>query len=129
MIMCLNFENTVSSICYSIIHQYCQSSKLEFVFPHNNTVRFVLKQHDHMPDFLQLPIIILTLTFDVWALVHQGRLFHQLPPTQRWSQIQEWKNSPIGFCRDLIRFYESLTIFYLYSHPNPPNTSVFLNND
>lgn len=113
--MGLNFENTASALCYSIIHQRCQFTTSELAFPHNNVVRFVLQQHSRMTDFLQLPIVILTLAFDLWGLVRRGALFHRLPHPTRWHQIRGWQNSPIGVCRDLIRFYESLSVFGWYA--------------
>ena len=115
-IMALNFESTASALCYSIIHQRSQSTTLEIPFSHNKVVCFVLQQHSNMPDFFRLPIIILTLIFDLWGLLRRGTLFHRLPHESRWHQIQGWKNSPISVCRDLIRFYESLTIFSWYSN-------------
>lgn len=113
--MHLIFQNTVSALCYSIIGKKGDSSSLSSVFPNNEVVNFVLQQYQNMPDFLKLPIVILTLAFDGWGLLQGGKLFHLLPPPTRWRQIQIWQNSPIGLCRDLIRFYESLTIFGWYS--------------
>jgi hypothetical protein len=64
-----------------------------------------------MPDFLRFPIACLTLIFDLVGIAYGGSPFHRLPHSVRWRQIESWKNSPIGFCRDLIRFYESLVVF------------------
>ena len=113
--MCLSFQNTASALCYSIIQQRCSPSSSASAFTHNEVVRFVGQQHRSMPDFLQFPIMVLTLVFDLWGIVRRGSLFHRLPHTERWDQIESWQNSPLGFCRDLIRFYESLTVFGWYS--------------
>ena len=109
------FENTASAICYSIIHQRCQANTSELALSYNKVVRFVLQQYSRMPDFLRFPIVMLTLAFDLWGLVRRGTLFHRLPHSTRWDQIQSWQNSPIRVCRDLIRFYEGLTVFFWYS--------------
>ncbi|MBW4633812.1 MAG: hypothetical protein KME30_18495 [Iphinoe sp. HA4291-MV1] len=113
------FRNTVSAICYSIIQNNFQSLDPAVDFPHNQVVNFVLEQHSRMPDFLQFPIVCLTLTFDLAGIIQGGSLFHTKPPTQRWRQIESWKNSSIGTCRDLIRFYESLVVFDWYSSCKP----------
>jgi hypothetical protein len=113
--MGLNFRYTISALCYSIIHQHCQSAGSAWAFPHNDVVHFVLQQHSRMPDFLRFPIIVLTLAFDLWGIVQGGHLFHRSPHSTRWRQIHSWRESRIACCRDLIRFYESLTLFGWYA--------------
>lgn len=113
--MILSFKSTVSALCYSIIQQRFEPINPALDFPNNEVTRFVLQQHNRMPDFLRLPIICLTLAFDLAGIVQGGALFHRLPHSVRWRQIESWKNSSIGFCRDLIRFYESLVVFDWYS--------------
>ena len=110
-----SFQSTVSALCYSIIRQNCQPVDLAEDFPHNEVVRFVLGQHRGMPDFLRLPVAVLTLIFDLWGIWRGGAVFHRQPHAVRWRQIESWKNSSFGFCRDLMRFYESLVIFCWYS--------------
>ena len=56
-----------------------------------------------------------TLGFDLLGCLHNGRLFHSRPPAARARQIAAWKNSRLSFQRDLIRYYESLATFALYS--------------
>src|SRR5262245_17015631 len=113
--MGLSFKDTVSALCYSIIYQCCQPTHSALAFPHNDVVRFVLRQHSYMPDFLRFPIVALTLAFDLWGIVQGGSLFHMQPHRTRWRQIQAWQSSPIGVCRDLIGFYEGLTVFSWYA--------------
>lgn len=115
-IMGLSFQHTASALCYSIIDQRCEPGNSTLTFHHNEVVHFVLQQYSRMPDFLQLPIVVLTLIFDMWGIVQGGTLFHRSPPSVRWLQIQSWRRSPIGFCRDLIRFYESLALFSYYAN-------------
>ena len=122
-IMSVNFEHTVSALCYSIIHQRCQQAASASTFPHNQVVRFVLRQHRRMPDFLQFPIRFLTLLFDLWGIIQAGSLFHRQPHSQRWRQIESWKQSSLGICRDFIRVYESLTLVYFYSNTTIDSSS------
>lgn len=114
--MVLSFRNTASAICYSIIDQRCEPATSALSFHHNKVVCFVLQQHSRMSDFFQLPIVILTLIFDMWGIFQGGAPFHRLPPSVRRLQIESWRRSPISFCRDLIRFYESLAIFSYYAN-------------
>ncbi|MEB3280164.1 MAG: hypothetical protein VKK42_14715 [Lyngbya sp.] len=104
------FTNTASALCYSIIQQCCQPTDSPDDFPHNDVVRFVLQQHNRMPDYLRFPIVFLTILFNFWGLIVTGSPFSRQPHPRRWQQIYAWKNAPISICRDLIRFYESLVI-------------------
>ena len=104
------FINTASALCYSIIQQCCQSADSPNHFPHNDIVRFVLQQHNRMPDYLRFPIFLLTLFFNFWGLIAGGSPFYRQPHKMRWDQVCAWKNAPISICRDLIRFYESLVV-------------------
>jgi hypothetical protein len=119
------FENTASALCYSIIHHRCKNDNENTDFPHNQIVQFVLDQHHRMPDYLKLPIIFLTLIFDLWGILRKGSLFHLQSDNIRWQQIESWKHSPLGIFQDLMRFYESLVIFsweaeiYEQSKSNP----------
>jgi hypothetical protein len=113
------FRSIVSAICYSIIQQYCPSSNSSNTFPYNQVVNFVLEQHGRMPDYLKLPIVILTLIFDLSGLFSNGIPFYQQASNIRLTQLKSWHHSPFNLCRDLMRFYESLTIFGWYSLATP----------
>ncbi len=105
------FENTASALCYSIIHHRCENDNEITDFPHNQIVLFVLQQHQRMPDYLKLPIMLLTLIFDLGGIVRTGSLFHLQSDQIRWQQINSWRQSSLGIFQDLIRFYESLVMF------------------
>jgi len=115
------FKNTVSAICYSIIKQRCQPLNELDLFFNNEVVKFVLHQYRVMPDYLRPPIFILTLIFDTWVLLRKRKFFWNLSAYERWQLIETWSHSPIGPYRDLIRFYESLTIFSWYSQASEYN--------
>lgn len=111
------FHDTVSALVYSL----AGSASPTFDPPFNDLTRFVLKQHADMPDYLRLPMWMATLGFDVSGLFSGGKFFHGQPLELRQRQILAWKNSGIGFQHDLIRYFESLATFALYSRGNSEN--------
>ena len=57
---------------------------------------FVVAQHSRMPDYLRLPLIMLTLVCDWWPIVFGfGRSLHSLPLDQRRQVLSAWKGSRI----------------------------------
>ncbi|MCW5555882.1 MAG: GMC family oxidoreductase [Verrucomicrobiae bacterium] len=64
-----------------------------------------------------------TLGFDLFGLVRGGKRFHRQTPEQRQRQILAWKNSRLGFQRDLIRYFESLATLALYNRAESPSTT------
>jgi hypothetical protein len=111
-----DFQSTVSAIVYSILQERFPTGDPGRGFPNNLAVRFLLEQHGRMADYLRWPLVVLTLVFDWSSLPRHGRRFHRLSPATRARQIGAWRTSPLGFCRDFIRFYDSLVVFYWYSH-------------
>jgi len=75
----------------------------------------VIRQQRRMPDYLHLPITLLTWLFNFSGLLHQGRLFHRANADQRARQIEAWRQSRIGPCRGFVRFYESLVLLIALS--------------
>ena len=134
----MSFRLAVSSLVGSILDQrFCEGGSArhgdhaELEHPGKiddpgsaveKVVQFVLEQHGRMPDYLRLPLAALTVAFDAWAIPTSGRLFHHLPHDRRWQQVLAWKESRLGFRRDLIRFYESLAIFGWYSDVSSVDT-------
>ena len=108
------FENTVSAICYEIARSQDSGTVPFDVPPYNDVVAFVLAQWREMPRFLAWPLRLATVTFATRGLL-TGSFFHQLAPQRRRLQLESWRTSSIRPCRDLIRFYRSLTILALYS--------------
>lgn len=76
----------------------------------NSVVEFVLRQHASMPDFLRFPLKCLTVAFDASGILWCGRRFHKQSPDQRRAQCALWRSSPVSPCRDLVRFYDSLSV-------------------
>ena len=113
--MVLRFKHTVSALAYSLIYERCHEDSEKDIFPHNQVVNFVLEQHGRSPDFLRTPLKIMTLVFDAWSVLTLGDPFHRLPHERRWCQVQNWRSSRLGLCRNFIRFYENLVIYCWYA--------------
>jgi hypothetical protein len=109
--MFLSFDRAVAALSESIIRDRCPGMGSVDPRPHAAVAGFLLDQHRRMPDYLRIPFRCLTLLFDAWALPLTGRPFHRASAAQRARQIQAWKGSALGVRRDLVKFYESLSIF------------------
>lgn len=108
-------HDTASALVYSLAGRHAAPAQPEFQPPYNDLTQFVLRQHGRMTDHLRAPMAVATLGFDVLGLLSSGKLFHRLPPNERLRLLNGWKNSTVGFKRDLVRFYESLTLLGLFS--------------
>ncbi|HEX8296467.1 MAG TPA: GMC family oxidoreductase N-terminal domain-containing protein, partial [Chthoniobacteraceae bacterium] len=100
------FADIVSAIVYSIIRDHPVRS------PHgapNRTVAFVLAQQARMPSFLVFPLQALTVVFAFLARRAFFSAFLSPTPRQRALRLESWRCSPVPFCRDLLRFFDSLT--------------------
>ena len=109
------FGSTVSALGYALARERAGDDPSLFAPPYNDVVRFLEHQIRAMTDFLRPPMRSLTILFDLAGFLHLGGLFHRQPPEARLSQIRAWRGSRLGFCRDFIRFYESLALLSLYS--------------
>jgi choline dehydrogenase-like flavoprotein len=107
------FHDTVSALAYSLAQTHTSTPDLQP--PFNDLTRFILHQHAIMPDYLHAPMLAATLGFDALGMLKAGKRFHCQPPELRARQIAAWKNSRLGFRRDLIRYFESLVLLALYS--------------
>ncbi|MAE65817.1 MAG: hypothetical protein CMJ18_16225 [Phycisphaeraceae bacterium] len=107
------FDRTVSALCYSLATEHARDFDV-LRPPYNDVVRFVRAQYGRMSEPLRLPILAATLGFAVAALP-SGSLFHRLSPSCRARIVGRWRAAPVGPCRDLIRFYESLVILSIHA--------------
>lgn len=107
------FQDTVSALAYSFGAAHAEPKQSDFQPPYNDLTAFILRQYTRLPDYLSFPVAAATLALD-W----NG--FHRRPPTDRGRQIAAWKTCRLGFARDLIRYYETLATFALYSRNDPP---------
>jgi choline dehydrogenase-like flavoprotein len=104
------FEGAVSALCYSFIRAHFGARAGVPGAAWNRTVRFVLDQHARMPDYLRLPLQILTLMFVRWSGLPRLGSYRSLDVERRWQRIERMRRSFFGPFRDLIRLYEGLTI-------------------
>jgi hypothetical protein len=109
------FVATVSALVYSLVEEYCGSADGRDAARTNQAVRFVLEQHGRMPDYLRLPLLLFTVAFDLWSIPRHAKRFHRLAPELRRQQVISWKRSRLGVRRDLVRFYETLTVYGWYA--------------
>ena len=111
----VNFKSTIYAIADSVIRERCTNGSEGPSPSLDKVVQFITDQHARMPDYLRFPFKCLVLVFDAWAIPFTGRSFHNLSHARRWQQIQVFNGSKLGFRRDMILFFETLTIFGWYS--------------
>lgn len=104
-------HDTASALVYSLAAPH--AGRPDLLPPYNDLTAFVLHQHQHLPDYLRLPMSLATLGFD-------GCGFHRRPTQARARRIAAWKNAPLGFARDFIRYHETLATLALYSRNDSP---------
>ena len=102
------FEDTVSALTYSLIAEHGGAA---YSPVHNAVARFVVEQHGRAPDFLRLALALATVVLDASGVLLAGRPFRRLEPARRRGVLGAWARAPLGPCRDLVRFYESLVVF------------------
>jgi len=117
-------QATISALSYSIVTEECLGGRISTTFECNRVVRFIFAQCQAMPDFLRGPLWVLTLLFAVQSLAQSGRWFHQRSHSKRWQQVLAWKHSRFGFRRDLIYFYESLSLVSWFETPGEPTPAI-----
>jgi hypothetical protein len=105
------FERTVSALVASLIAELARSGTPNDRSTEAAVTRFLLATYAAMPDYLRAPLRLLTLLFGVSGIATAGRGFHRLPQEARLRQIEAWRSSSVGFRRDLIKFFETLTVF------------------
>jgi hypothetical protein len=112
------FQETVSAICYEIGDWHFAGGESPLLAPpYNDVTEVVLEQCKRMPDYLRLPIRIVTVAFGLFALLRSLRPYHRNGLIRRRLQRLAWRSSPLGPFRDLMRFYETLATLALYSRP------------
>ena len=103
----MSYSGTVEAICSELHNRYAalgdqSGSELARV------ADAIIECQRAMPDYLRLPMRVLTLVFDYWGWISGGSRFERLDDVARAQQFNTWKYSRFGFCRNFVRFYESL---------------------
>lgn len=86
--------------------------------PYNDVAEFVFRQWHQMPDYLRLPMMLLTLGYDVLGVLRNRKVYHLRELTARLDHLKNSKLSKLGLERDLVRYYESLGTLALFSRVN-----------
>ncbi len=105
----------MSALAYSVGQGRAEEVRPDLQPPYNDLTQFLMAQHSRMAAYLRAPLMAATLGFDLFGILREGHRFHRLPPGARRRQMEAWKDSRIGFKRDLIRYFESLALLELYS--------------
>jgi hypothetical protein len=113
--MASGFERTVAALAETIMVERGGGIAAEARPPVEPVARYLLDTVALMPDYLRLPMRVLTLLFGASSILTGGRPFDRLPQDRRARQLAAWRGSALGFRRDLIKLYETLAIFALYS--------------
>jgi hypothetical protein len=109
-------EKTISALVHEVAVTYDCSDRR---YPaYNYIVVFVLEQLERMPRFFAWAIKIATAAFGASRIVLEGSFFYRGESTRRRLQIEIWKHSRLGVCRDLMKFYTSLVVLALYFGPS-----------
>ena len=108
MLGTMNYEQTVTALAARIAEDRLQHA--EQLPPIREIAAGILQQQQRMPDYLRLPVALLTRGFDIAGLVHHGGTFRNASATAQRRQLDAWRASPLGPCRGLVRFYESLVL-------------------
>ncbi len=110
-------SRTVSALCYDLasIHDGRWDCPAETGY--NDVTEFVFEQLRKMPPFLRVALLAITGVFGMIRLPLEGAMFHRRSAGRRRLQIESWRRSRLGPCRDLVRFYNSLVVLALYSRP------------
>src|SRR5271154_322123 len=109
------FQDTVSALAYAIAQNRSEAGRADLQAPYNDLTQFILRQHACMAGYLRGPLMAATLGFDGLGILKTAHWFHKLSPEARLRQIEAWRDSKIGFKRDLARYFESLAVLALYS--------------
>lgn len=113
------FTKTVSALVHTIAAEQDRSPSIRHAGPYVGVVDFVTAQVSRMSAPLRFPMRLATCGLSVLALMTTGRLFYRLPESQRRRLVDRWRTSRIGPIRDVVRFYDSLTVVALYGSNEP----------
>ncbi len=84
---------------------------------------FVTAQRHQMPDYLRLPMLVVTLLCDAGPLVGRSHVrFHKLSLAARREVVAQWRTSRFSVVRDFVRFYETLSVFGSVAERHEPTT-------
>ena len=115
-----SFEAAVSALAYSAIERGCADAGSRERFPHNRVARYVLDSVARLAPPIRRRVRLGTALLDLLTLPRHGRRFHRLPSELRRRALERWRRSPIPPVRDLVRFYDALSVFAWHADAQGP---------
>jgi len=113
------FRQIVSAFCLSFGNTHSPGGIPPLEGPYNDLTEFVASQHSRMAGYLRTPVMFAAIAFDLASVVTQGKRFHKLERSARLRLIESWKDSRVSAKRDLIRYFESLSVLELLGRLSP----------
>jgi len=110
------FESTVTALV-SELAAMPDGQEVEFSPPYSDVSAFVFVQMKGMPWFLSCGVRAATCLFGASGWWREGSFFFNRQPPQRKRQIEMWRESRLGVCRNLMKFYSAMVAMALYSRP------------
>jgi len=104
----MSYQSIIHAISSTICNLHLPEQELQALNT-DDIAAGVSAQQKLLPDYLPLPITILTCLFEIAGLRYGGRFSKRSKESQQ-RQMLAWKQSRIGLCRNFVRFYESLTL-------------------
>jgi hypothetical protein len=89
------------------------------------TVVVILRRIRMMPRFIGLPMVLLTVLFDLFGVLVSGRPFHRHGLEGRRRVLERWRSLPFGFCAGFADFYQKMSTFaYFHLAEQPAGAGV-----
>jgi hypothetical protein len=108
------FERTAAAIVDTIVAGFEGDPRHRRLGRRPAVVGFVLGQVAHLTSPLRLPLRAATCGLSLLAVLATGAPFHRLSLPRRRRLVEGWRKSAIGPIRDVVRLYDSLTVFGLH---------------
>lgn len=108
------FDKTVAALVDAIAAGHDRDPRRPRPRPCRSAADFVGGQVAHMSAPLRPPLRIATCGLSLLALLATGAPLHRLPVDRRRRLVDHWRRSRLGPIRDVVRFYESLTLLAVY---------------
>ena len=103
----MSYPRIIDAICSELRNRYATVDEESGSAP-AVVVAEIIERQSAMPDYLQFPMRVLTYGFDVIGMFNGGKRFQNMNSDARARQLDAWKHSHFGVCRNFVRFYESL---------------------
>ena len=103
----MSYPIIIEAICSELRNRYAAVDAESASAP-GVVVNEIIERQSAMPDYLRFPMRVLTYGFDVIGMLNGGKRFQNMTSEARAHQLNAWKHSRFGVCRNFVRFYESL---------------------